>query len=114
MLFAGAPGEFDIGERDFLLLNPGTVFYMSDVIQTVTPILQIPNWSALHGIRIYAQVIMFNDHVFPTDPVKVSNGIEITLGGTDPVSYGLGTGLSLWAREPTPLGGRIVPAFQMQ
>jgi hypothetical protein len=114
LFFGAGRGEYDIGNRDYFLINPGTLFYMADVVERSVPIIPIPAWSALNGVHIYAQVVMWNDYHFPNDPIKVSNGMDVTLGGGDPVEYGVGSGIRLWAQEPTPLGGRIVSVFRLQ
>lgn len=113
LLLAGAPGLFDIGTNDYFLLNPGTIFYMAPVVQATVPVLPIPDWQPLLGLNVYAQVVMFNDAVFPSDPIKVSNGMKITLGGGTGESYGAGTGMRLWLAEPTLLGGRIRCEFRL-
>lgn len=114
LLLASAPDNIAVGNDDMFLLNPASLFFIADVIQASVPTIDIPAWSALQGLHVYGQVIMFNDYVFPSDPFKVSNGLNITLGGGMPTSYGNGTGLRLWTTEPTPLGGRIAPAFRLQ
>lgn len=113
LLFSAAPGRFEIGQNDFFLLNPGTLFFLSPVVEASVPVLPIPNWSALQGIDVFAQVVMFNDYVFPLDPVKVSNGMRITLGGGLGNSYGQGTGIQLWLGEPSALGGQIRCLFRL-
>lgn len=113
LLFSAGTGLFDIGNHDFFLLDPGTLFFVAPVVQETVPIMPIPNWQALFGIDVYAQVIMFNDFAFPQDPVKVSNGLRITLGGGLGNSYGSNSGLTLGLAEPSVLGGNIRCRFSM-
>ncbi|MEZ5967022.1 MAG: hypothetical protein R3F56_24500 [Planctomycetota bacterium] len=113
LLFSAGQGQFELGNRDYLLLDPSLLFYIAPVVEASVPVVPIPNWQQLQGIDVYAQVVMFNDFVFPNDPVKVSNGMRITLGGGLGNSYGQGTGLVLRLTEPSILGGNIRCAFQL-
>ncbi len=113
LLLAAGSGRYQIGTNDYLLVNPGLLFFVAPTVEASVPILNIPNWVELQGVHVYAQVIMFNDYAFPQDPIKVSNGLDITLGGGHGASYGTHSGIQLQTRELTVLGGRIVCAFQM-
>jgi hypothetical protein len=90
---------------DVLLVRPLRVLPMAG---GEPPVLGIPADAAFSGARFYVQVYMSDPAAFPDDPVKLSNGLEATIGSTLlPVSYGPSSGILLEALEGTPLGGQL-------
>lgn len=104
LLLGTAGTEFQLGNGDCLLVVPLVTFF---VTRQDIPDFAIPNDPALFGARLCAQVYMNNPGDFPTDPVQLSNGLEVTLGiGVD--SYGEGgSKMLLWVAEPPLLGARL-------
>lgn len=104
-LLLGTDGtEFQLENGDCLLVVPLVTFF---VTRQDIPDFAIPNDPALFGARICAQVYMNNPGDFPTDPIQLSNGLEVTLGvGADGFGES-GSKMLLWVAEPPLLGARL-------
>ena len=76
------------------------------------PSFTIPDHPALIGRRVYFQVAMWNPVFDPADPLKLSNGLEVTLGG-GALPFGPSSGMSLWLTGSSALGGTMTPAFSI-
>lgn len=86
---------------DVLLI---TVDYWWPVAPGVTPTLYIANDPGIQGAIFYAQVGLRDPLLFPGDPWKMSNGVQVTIG-VGWSSYGPTTqGINLWLVEPPGLG----------
>ncbi len=76
------------------------------------PILPIPANPALIGLHVYAQIGMFNPLVFPADPIKMSNALDIVIeGGVTP--YGTASGMTTWLHQPAQIGGNVDVRFSI-
>lgn len=82
------------------------------LIQRV-PALQIPNDPRFQGLDLFFQVFMINALVFPKDPIKMSNGLKVTIGG-DATPYGQHSGIVLSAPQKAEIGKPFKPAFRFQ
>ncbi|MBK8100758.1 MAG: VCBS repeat-containing protein [Planctomycetes bacterium] len=109
LLLGPQSANIPIGGGDALLVLPTEYF---PVITSVVPTLPIPRSNSLRGLQVFAQVLMYNPWVFPTDPVRVSNGVRIVIdGATSP--YGQARGLTLTVPGGAPLGGTTTFQFQL-
>ncbi|MEZ5964226.1 MAG: hypothetical protein R3F56_10310 [Planctomycetota bacterium] len=109
LLLGTVPGRWTAG-TDALLVDP---LMQQLVTLDNVPDFPIPNEVGLLGVRLYAQIYMNNALVFPDDPVQLSHGLEIEIGG-DARPYGDGgSGITLWLREPPKLGGVLRLRFHI-
>ncbi len=103
--------QISFGRNRDLLVDP---FMWPAVTMEEIPVLAIPNISQLIGIHIYSQIVMFNPVVFPNDPVKFSNGIDLQIG-REPVLYGPEMGMQAWVLENSiQPGGQVTVRFRIQ
>ena len=94
----------DAGPEDLLLLRikPNKTW---PVLENDVPIFAVPDRPRYAGRHVYFQVLMHNPLVFPSDPVQMSNGLDVTLDSpTIPVPYGTHSGIQLC--KPSPLSAR--------
>jgi hypothetical protein len=98
------------GPEDKLLVGFPLIFPLNHGIAP----LQIPNDPVLFNLDIYAQVALKDSLLFPSDPLKVSQGLHALLGqhflGE---SYGTGSGLVLTLGAAPLLGGQLKFAAQL-
>ena len=102
--------------RDVLLLKPKRPKneWILPVTMESIPTFPIPQDPRFEGKHVYMQVYMNNPIDFPGDPVKVSNGLDITLGNQGlPVPYGPDNEMDLWAVTPAAFGGELVLQFSI-
>jgi hypothetical protein len=91
-LMAGLrPTAMPIG-NDTLLVEPLAMFEMSTV---QLPVINVPNQPGLIGVSVYVQGFLYNPLYYPTDPIKLSAGIEFKIG-VETKTYGVGSGLGMW------------------
>ena len=111
-IYASAPGLYPVGSEpiDQLLVDAVAAVW-AVTVQTV-PIIPIPDIAQLEGLSLYFQVAMINPGEFPEDPIKMSNGLKVTLGGKA-LRYGLGSGIDLWAPMAPDLGSLFQPEFRL-
>lgn len=92
------PGFLELGTNDPLLVELHGL-YVTPVTVNSIPSFFIPNDPSWLGLHFYCQILMHNAAIYPLDPVRVSNGLDVLLGATA-IPYGTGSGLILSA--PTP------------
>ncbi|MHC4846104.1 MAG: vWA domain-containing protein [Planctomycetota bacterium] len=96
---------------DIVLATPDFTF---PVLLDEIPVFQIPANPALDGLHVYLQVLMVNAFDFPTDPIKVTSGLDITLGSNDlGQPYGVPSGMAVWLNQPALLGGVFDMGFSI-
>ena len=110
-LMAGLiPSNFRMGQ-DTLLVEP---LLMVPMTLSRLPVIDLPANSGLVGVSLYLQSLMYNPAMFPSDPLRLSPGLQYNIGvATTP--YGTGSGLSMWpigAVVAQP-GGRIEIDFSI-
>jgi hypothetical protein len=76
------------------------------------PSFRIPNDPGLRGVEVFEQVAMWNPTMFPRDPLQMSNGLAVVLGGTA-AEYGLDSGIKLFALGPPALGSTFRVGFRI-
>jgi hypothetical protein len=103
------PLDHALPSGDWLSVEP---LWIAPVTLDSVPVIPIPDDPALLGLHLYFQVYMNNPGFAPRDPIQMSNGIDLTLGGNS-ASYGNSTGLHLWASAPPVLGGSISLQFSI-
>jgi hypothetical protein len=91
-----------IGEDVFYVLPPPPALWIPVSMASVRP-FPIPNEPIYQGLRITFQVLLYNPELFPSDPVKSSNGLEAVIG-TGTVEYGQPHGLHLFGITIPMLG----------
>ena len=96
-----------LGGVDYLLTQPNLIW---SVTQVTCPDINIPNNPQLMGMHVYLQVAMYNEVAFPSDPLQLSNGVDVEIGG-DWTIYGSAGDILLWLNQDTPVGGVIDPGF---
>jgi len=89
------------GEDYLYVLFPGIETWWPVTLESI-PTFPIPNNPIYNGISVCFQVLMWNPIAFPNDPLKTSNGLQVTIGqGTTP--YGRENGMRLFApMQPNP------------
>ncbi len=104
------------GNDDLLLLKikePAEAWTFP-VLETSVPVFRVPGRPGIVGRRMFMQVYMNNPSVFPSDPVQMSNGLEVTLGSEAiPAMYGPHSGIRLWAEAPALPGGDFTIRFDV-
>ena len=80
---------------------------------TSFPSFSIPPNPSVIGATFYGQVAMWNPNVFPSDPVKMSNGMEMVIGVAN-TPYGPSSGMTLFSQAPPVLGGSVSLMFSIQ
>jgi len=103
LLFAPLPANIYLGGSAWLrVLNLNPDSWIPVTMETM-PSIRVPNDPGYIGLTVYAQVLMWNPLVFPTDPLKTTNGISATVNGAA-ASYGTAHGITLNAPQPPRLG----------
>ncbi|MEE9392006.1 MAG: hypothetical protein V3W41_05835 [Planctomycetota bacterium] len=96
MMLAGFSAlSYNVTPTDILLVDPQLI---KPITLTSIPSLAVPNNPALVGFKVFLQVFMFNNEIFPTDPLRMSAGIEVEIGVANTV-YGSDSGMNLWLNE---------------
>jgi hypothetical protein len=94
---------------NYLLTYPDFVY---PVTMEEIPSFAIPAWAA--GLEIFAQIAMYNPSVFPTDPIKMSDALRVTVGGPV-VNYGpTNGGMSIWLANAPTVGSSTDIRFSIQ
>lgn len=57
---------------------------MIPVLVEDVPVIRIPDKPRFEGMHLYLQVYMHNEAVYPEDPYKMSNGLDVTIGSPAP------------------------------
>jgi len=99
LLGSPAPANIDVGTGDILLVDP-TQWLVIPVTPSTIPEFTIPDDPQYNGINFYLQIALYNSVLFPTDPIKASNGLHIILGTSTIESYGPASGITLWSTTP--------------
>jgi hypothetical protein len=108
-----SPAWYDIGGGDFVLVdltNPNWFVCEPDDI----PDFEIVDDPALLGLTFYLQVGLINPVVFPADPIKTSNGLQVIIGVSSMLSYGPTSGILLWSNTPPLLDTDFTVEFAIQ
>jgi hypothetical protein len=85
---------YGLDAKDVLVVDP--LWFYPMTLQQM-PDFTIPNISALNGFKIYFQGLIYNEQVFPTDPLKFSWGLEIEIGvGTNYRPGGAFAGIQIY------------------
>ncbi len=113
LLFSAGKMQFDIHQNDFALLDPYKLLAGWPVIESIVPEPFIPNDATLKGVQFFGQVLLFNPWVFPSDPIKMSNGLDIVIGNGHGKAYGPHSGLFLQTVNPVDIGQKLVVKFGM-
>lgn len=98
------------GEPSDMLLTAPLITW--EVLLDATPVLDIPDDPQVYGMDVFMQVAMSNPFDFPSDPIKTSNGLHITIG-EGYSSYGVKSGMTMWLAQPPMLGGQLEPKFMI-
>lgn len=70
------------------------------------PTFHVPNLPEFQGFELFLQCALNDPVNFPSDPIKVSNGLIVTFGNPDiGVPFGVSSGLILTMRHPALIGG---------
>ncbi|MEZ5978737.1 MAG: hypothetical protein R3F34_11005 [Planctomycetota bacterium] len=94
---------------DRVLVQPWLYF---SVTEAEVPKFWVPPYAQFMGLDVYFQVGMHNAAVFPQNPVQMSNGVHVTLGG-GAVEYGAATGISSWCEGSTAPNGTFEIRFDV-
>jgi hypothetical protein len=113
LMLSGDRGQIYLGSGDWCHVDPGQIFFATSVLANEVPAIDIPDDARLKDVRIYGQVMLYNAQNFPSDPLKMSNGLEMILGGERGTAYGHPSGLWFRNIEPTRIGGRLTFEFNM-
>ncbi len=99
------------GGTDLLLVDLDGAIWVPVTLEDIPswPIANVPFWQ---GRSVYSQVIMYNPQVFPSDPIKMSNGLHSTIG-TGATTYGPATGMSHWTTMVPQVGQSYSIAFSI-
>jgi hypothetical protein len=84
------------------------------VTTTAVPSYPIPNVAALAGQSVFAQIAMYNPYSFPADPLQLTQGLEVVLGGGCREYGDGGSPMKIWSPVAPVLGGNLTFAFQLQ
>lgn len=98
------------GPPDRAYVYPLLVF---PVLENAIPDVYVPNDPAWIGVDVFSQVLMFNPHDFPDDPLKTSNAICWTIGGPTQ-SFGQASGIQQFATQGADLGEALGMGFSIQ
>ena len=98
---AAAALPIDPSGGDMLLVDPDQSTVVGMTLWNI-PTFPIP--VELDGASIYAQAVLVNPELDHIDPVRVSWGVEMVVGG-GVTTYGKSTGLTLWPEQPVVSGG---------
>lgn len=109
-LFAGPQSAgLPLSPSDMLVVQPLSSFAVT--LESI-PYFVIPNDPGLIGASIAFQVLMMNPDVFPTDPVKASNGLLVVIG-QGATEFGAKTGMTLWNVTAPQPGKKLVLKFSI-
>lgn len=113
LLLGDAPVSSGIpGSQGDLLLT--SVLHWWPVTMETVPTWRVPTDPMFLGVRMYSQVAMFNPLVFPGDPIKMSNAIEVEIG-TGWSAYGPSNmGMNFWLDSVPAPGSECIPRFSIQ
>lgn len=95
---------------DVLLLDD--LWAVFEVTMSQVPTFTIPSDPALAGVSVCFQVGMYNEVVFPQDPLQLSNGVCLTIG-SGWTKYGSSADMDLWLTGSGALGSTIRPGFSI-
>jgi hypothetical protein len=99
LLGSRAPDSLSLGNGDWLLVDFSQAEWF--VVQTDDiPDFSIPDNPLFVGIHFYLQIGLYNPVMFPGDPLKTSNGLEVVIGTSTLTSYGTASGITLWSTTP--------------
>lgn len=101
LLLGMSPVDVPIAGADRLLVDMGV---WSPILGPLMPSLPLPD---LAGAAIYAQVALFSPEAFPQDPLQLSHGLEIVVGGAT-ARYGDGGSGIVFGLDQLPLPGGVV------
>jgi hypothetical protein len=104
------PANLVLPSGDVLLL--GDLWCFEEVTMSQIPSFTIPNVPSLAGLRARFQVGMYNEVVFPNDPLQLSNGVELVIG-SGWSKYGPTTTMDLWLQGSGLLGSTVTPRFSI-
>jgi len=82
------------------------------VTEANVPTFTVPSVPSLAGLEVFFQVGMHNANVFPADPIQMSNGLRVTVGGASQ-PFGAGSGLAAWVSGSTAPGGTFKVHFDV-
>jgi len=82
------------------------------VTEAVGPTFTIPLNPSLIGLKLYYQVFMHNQVVFPNNAIQMSNGVSVEIGGPTAI-YGAPTGIVSWFTGSTALGSTFKINFDV-
>jgi len=105
-------------QQTFVPLPSGDVLLLDDlwnvyeVTMSQVPTFAIPNDPAIVGLSVCFQVGMYNEVVFPDDPLQLSNGVCLTVG-SGWTSYGSSADMDLWLSGPGHPGSTVTPGFSI-
>jgi hypothetical protein len=86
------------GSQDLLLIDP-TQSVIATAALGQLPTVVVPNDPALIGLHFYAQAARYNPIVNPTDPLKLSNGLDIFIND-EFLTFGPTSGLTITGMAP--------------
>jgi hypothetical protein len=89
LLVGIAKADVDLGGGDRLLVEP---FFVLPILSEAVPHLTVPNDPLFIGLDVYAQAVMWNPVVFPSNPLQMSNRLHYRIG-VDVTNDGNGSGL---------------------
>jgi hypothetical protein len=82
------------------------------VTEAVVPTFTVPLNPALMGRKLYFQVFMHNQVVFPNNAVQMSNAVSVEFGGPA-TTYGTATGIVSWFTGSTAPGANFQIKFDV-
>jgi len=94
-------------DPDDLLLVDAQILAVIVPLGTL-PVFNIPDLPGVTGLTLYFQCLLKQPGTFPDDPLKTSNGLQVTFG--DPglgESYNPGSGLTLFMDTPALVPGQL-------
>lgn len=106
MLVGVSPVSIPVTGDDFLYTVP---IWVWPVTLTSIPVIPIPSAPEIAGTQLLFQTIMLDTG---SDPLRASNGLALELGG-QASSYGVASGMQLWAVQAPMLGGLIELGFSI-
>ncbi len=106
-----APAYFTVAPGDVALVDPVGALWSPVTLESI-PGGTLPTDPSFAGVHVYTQLVMFNPTVFPTDPVRMSNGLHIVIGG-GVTSYGPSSGMTQWTNYVPLQGAYFSVAFSI-
>lgn len=110
LLVGMSPASLQLPDGDVLLLDH--LWSVQDVTMSLVPTFAVPNDASLVGARLHFQVGMYNEVVFPNDPLQLSNGVELVVG-SGWKKYGPTTTMDLWLDGNGHPGTSLTPRFSI-